>query len=371
MKYIHIYPLSITPTETPPAIIESYRNFWIENSVPSPSPHDTVIEKDVDGKCIKIGEEYKTIQKRFYVEYDYELFDGWKFENAELIEEYLTSKGAKGKKTNINTFKKYRPNYIEQTNCLTQFACDNCTDWSFVKSGLDGVSRRIHDCGSKECDNYDETTMAHKCTCDDCSACLINKYAEMDSYILFEELCCDIDGSGPNMVCAEGTCLQGRRCGVGKYRSLLLRGIGCHRHKRNIDIEVEFKRVVKVKVDEESDIDYKFVVSDSLPWKEYVSHFAHVLQKQITHRYAKRKQNTERRKICRENNGMVTLPKTAAFTGIDYIANKKLKLPIIPQGMNAKILNISMLVLYECRNVNDNIEKSTHISVRSNCTRMV
>ena len=308
-------------TETPPIIIESYWNFWIECSVLSPSPHDTVIERDVDGNCIKIGEEYKTVQKRFYVEYDYELYDRWKFENAELIQEYLTNKG---KKTNIITFKKYKPNYVQQTDCLTQFACDNCTEWGFVKTGLAGVAKHIHDCGSKDCNNYDASTMQHTCTCDDCNGCLIDKYSKMDSYTLFEELCCDIEGTGPNLFCAEGRCLKGTRCGVGKCRSLLLRGWGCYKHKGNIDIEVEFKRVVKTKVEEDSDIEYKFVVSDSLSWKEYVSNFLHILQKQITHRYAKRRQNTERSKMCRDNNGTIILPKTAAFTGIDHIANKKL-----------------------------------------------
>ena len=285
------------------------------------------------------------------------MFDRWRYENAELIEEHLTSQGKKGKKTNVRTFKHYKPNYVEQTDCLTQFACDNCTDWGFVKSGLEAVAKYIHDCGSKLCENYDESTMEYGCTCDHCKDCLISKYGRLDSYTLFEELCCDIDGAGPNLFCAEGTCLKGSRCGVSKYKNLLLRGIGCHTHKGNIKREVEFRRIVKYKVD---DKDYNLVVSDSLPWIEYVFHFINVLQKQITHRYAKRRQNTERAKICSDDNGII-LPKSAVFTGIDYIANKKLSLKVVSQGMNTNLAHVSILVLYECRNINDSIAESAHI----------
>lgn len=95
-------------TETPAVIKRLYRNFWIEISVPSPSPADTIIERDENDKCIKIDDEYKQIQKRFYVDYDYEVFVQCRNKYPELIEQHLLNKG---KKPNIKVFKECRPCY--------------------------------------------------------------------------------------------------------------------------------------------------------------------------------------------------------------------------------------------------------------------
>ena len=76
------------------------REFWIEMSVPSPTPTDTVIERDHAGKCVEMDGEYKKVRKRFHVEYDYEVFERWKTDKIDLIEEHLHRHE---KKTNINT----------------------------------------------------------------------------------------------------------------------------------------------------------------------------------------------------------------------------------------------------------------------------
>ena len=115
--------------ETPPRIEESYSTFWINNSIPSPSPDDIEIARDKDGKRIKVNAEWSYVQKRYYIETDKELFARWKYENQDLIETHLLSHG---KTTNIRTFTKYRPHYIYQTGVLTQFACDVCVDWGFM-----------------------------------------------------------------------------------------------------------------------------------------------------------------------------------------------------------------------------------------------
>ena len=56
------------------------------------------------------------MQKRYHVDYDYELLARWKFENADIIENQWADK-----KMNIcvTSFTKYRLHYIEQTEALT------------------------------------------------------------------------------------------------------------------------------------------------------------------------------------------------------------------------------------------------------------
>ena len=179
----------------------------------------------------------------------------------DVIEEHLLTQG---KTANLNVFKKYRPNYVEQTGVLTQFACDNCTEFDSAKIGLDSASKYIHDCRTKQCRNYVEY-MGDKCTCNKCKECLIINYGNMDAYSLLKELCCSSEATEPKLFCAEGKCLV-RSCCPAKYERLLLFGRGCHTYKgRNIVRDVEFKRVEKVDIDDKK---YKFVVYDTLPWKE-------------------------------------------------------------------------------------------------------
>ena len=179
-------------------------------SVPSPSPYDTIIEKDENGKRIKIGGEYKKIQKRYYVEYDHELFRQYKEENAELIEEYLYSQG---KKTNLTTFNDYRPYYVQQTGLLTQFACDTCSEWEFAKTGLTSKYIHIHHCGTRLCPSY-LRSVGQYCTCVNCEECHMTRYSKLTGYALVQELCCG-DGSDTKLLCAEGKYLT-RKCGANK-----------------------------------------------------------------------------------------------------------------------------------------------------------
>ena len=164
--------------------------------------------------------------------------------------------GRKGKIC-CNTFKEYRPNFVEQTGVLTQFACDNCTEFNYVNTGLRVNTKYIHDCQTTQCRNY-QYPMGDHCTCTNCRKCMIIKYGNMSSHQLLRELC--TCGTKPELLCAEGRCLKPRNCGVQQYRVLLLYGRGCHSFKRNIDRDIEFKRVMKHEVDGK---EYKFVKSDS------------------------------------------------------------------------------------------------------------
>ena len=171
-----IYVSYVSSTEISDRLAKSTRDFWIEISCPSPTPTDTVIERDHKGNCIKVEGEYKKVRKRFYVEYDYEVFARWKSRNMEFIEEEL--QGRKGTKRSgkicIKTFTSYRPNFVQQTGVLTQFACDNCVEKDFVQTGLDSNTKYIHDCRSKQCRNY-RYPMGDYCTCENCNNCMIIK----------------------------------------------------------------------------------------------------------------------------------------------------------------------------------------------------
>ena len=65
--------------------------------------------------------------------------------------------------------------------------------------------------------------------------------------------------------------------------------------------------------------------------------------------------------ICREIDGTITLKKNTAFTSIDFIGNKKLMCKSLTQGLATKLAQISILVIYECRHIENSIKQSAHI----------
>ena len=74
--------------ETPAVINKSWIIFWINNSKPSPSPHDNVIARDENNERIKDGDNWKLVRKRFYSETEQELCDKCIFENKNLCAEH-------------------------------------------------------------------------------------------------------------------------------------------------------------------------------------------------------------------------------------------------------------------------------------------
>ena len=316
-----------------------------------------MFEKDETGKRILIDGEYKKIQKRYYVEYDYELLERWKTINKDLIDEHLT-----GTKWNIciNTFTKYRPHYIEQTGVLTQFACDGCTEFDFAQAGLRAGQKRVHKCGTLACPNW-RAPMGNQCHCDGCTKCTIFKYSKCCSSELLKTLCCESE-NGAKLLCAEGKCIQrgGRFCGSNKYKSAVLYGRGCHTFSGDVEFEIEFKRIQKCEVDNKK---YKYVIHEKIAWKEFVWILIDVIGRYIHHIFVKYRQNGQRKIVCREIDNKIALQDSATFISIDFIGNKKLICKSVTQALNTKLAQVSILVIYECKNVDNKIQESAHIYV--------
>eukprot|EP01083_Nonionella_stella_P116833 347533_1 len=74
-------PLSLMSwLETKQDIQESVQQFWIQESEPSPSKHDTIIKK-FNGKRIKLPtDKWEYVQKRYYQKNAETLFEDWKTE---------------------------------------------------------------------------------------------------------------------------------------------------------------------------------------------------------------------------------------------------------------------------------------------------
>ena len=164
-------------------------------SVPSPSPYDTVIAKEIDGTRIKIDDEWKWVQKRYYVQHDVDLFVRFKLEYKNLIEVHMGSLN----KIQIDCFKKYRPKHIYKTDTLTQFACDNCVAFDYSRSALKKGSSKVHKCGTKACPNYDNH-MGDTCNCMYCKNCKIFELLSYNNDDLCDKLRCDAGSDLPLLI---------------------------------------------------------------------------------------------------------------------------------------------------------------------------
>ena len=173
------------------------------------------------------------------IETDKESFERWKFENNNLIEAELTNNN---EKTTLNTFTKYRPHHIYQTGVLTQFACDTCVEWNFMRTAIDSNTKHLQRCTTKECPQYTES-MGNNCICDNCKSCKIIQSQSLVNMQLLDALC-SVDGQKPEKYCVEGKCLH-KACGAAIYKRLLLSGrffntTGCHTFNPNFNAKHEF-----------------------------------------------------------------------------------------------------------------------------------
>ena len=110
-----------------------------------------------------------------------------------------------------------------------------------------------------------------------------------------KEICCKTE-TGPKLLCAEGRCLY-RKCGFTVYRNALVSGKGCHTFKGNMDFDVEFKRIVQTEIDDKK---HKYVVHDSLPWKEFIDHFCVTLKTYLKHSFFRRRQHVRGTKYVKK-----------------------------------------------------------------------
>ena len=105
---------------------------------------------------------------------------------------------------------------------------------------------------------------------------------------------------------------------------------------------------------------YKFVGEDKLPYREFIESFESTLQTFIRHCYTCTRQHEQRTK---EHTDTAVLKTSALFGSIDYIANEKLTMMFMPQGLNENMAEIYTLVIYECSNSGNVIQKSAHVFI--------
>ena len=206
-----------------------------------------------------------------------------------------------------------------------------------------------------ECLNW-IAEMGKICNCTQCTECIILKFSRIDSSELVTLLCCASE-HGTKLHCAEGVCLR-RDCGHSKLGAAIVHGRSCPAFTEDVDFIVEFKRIQKAEVDGQ---DYKYVIHEQLPWKDFVWMFLDVARRHIRHKFVKRRQNGQRKIICREIDNQIVLRNNMVFSSIDFIGNKKLMCKSLTQGLATKLAQISTLVIYECRNIQNCIKESAHI----------
>ena len=151
---------------------ENIQQFFINKSVPSPSPKDIIRARDERGNLILIeeinsDEKYEQIRKRYYTEHDTDLWKLWQYENTDLLRRERLSK--QQPLISLSTFTKYKPNHVQQCGYLSQFGCATGIEFEWIHEAMMKTLCNNHHCGDpNKCDTYN-ATMGLKCVCDTCS----------------------------------------------------------------------------------------------------------------------------------------------------------------------------------------------------------
>lgn len=142
--------------------------------------------------------------------------------------------------------------------------------------------------------------------------------------------------------------------GASTCKRTLTSGLGCHTFRRNLNIDINYKKVLKTEIDNKT---YKFIEEDKLSYREFIELFESTLRTFIRHSYTCRRQHEERTKVYTDT---AILKNSALFGSIYYVANKQLTMMIIPQGLNKNMAEISLLVIYQCNKSGNVIQNSAH-----------
>ena len=337
---------------------------WIQNTDPSPSPHDTIRQRDKYGNLVRKNPErdennkirHETMQKRFYVKTNDVMYEDWKCE----CKDFLTQLLAQGKKIPTKgTYVKYKPHYIKQLQTvLKQMICDNCTKFGFQYKAIIQFLSKRHKCGTQSCNNY-RLPMGDSCTCPSCSNCLTSELSNMTPYDLLDFVLCNSYGFDHFITCASGNC-ENMECNTGKFYQLLYFGDGCETFQPilHCDTEVKFEIIDSYKVNDKK---YKCLSYDTKSYIDYRDMFIDTLREYNNHQFIKRKQYYDRKMLFSIGvNNIHLFPTDWLFTTIDFISNWQIKSSIITSGMGTNLGSISHLIIYERRIVNSEFQEMAY-----------
>ena len=363
---------------------QSIIDYWYSVSVDSPCKTDTVRKRDDRGILLRMDDEngdydfeisddsdddikYQTVRNRYYTQSDKQCYDEWQYNNIDILTRERLSRGRP--LITPKTFTKYRPHHINHKDYLSQFACEDCTLFTFKHTALHKQLDRSHHCGTSECNNW-AAPMGPQCSCADCSSCVILKLKELPLSALLHELCCDNDSeSVPWLECAKGHCdrILSDECAIDRYQNLLVFGHGCKTFNVDDNTEVRYKVIGNFKHSKATK-SKKCEAYTYDTWLNFKFIYLQSLQSFLHHYYGKIWQFKQRDKISNIIDGNVALPENILFSSIDSIANIKAARKVTTHGSFCNTVDLSLLVIYDIINVGGNLQKSAFCYI-SNYTK--
>ena len=176
------------------------------------------------------------------------------------------------------------------------------------------------------------------------------------------ELLCTSFSTFPFVSCAKGDCSE-VDCHTGKFKQSLYNGVGCHTFdgKSNADVVFKFIETISYETDDGKKKNYKSCSRDTESYNKFRKRFIDALDEYLLHQFIKRKQYYERKILFVPNDHKVyPFPSDWLFVSVDFISNYLIKAPVLTSGMGTKMVELSHLVLYEKRIVNNTVKQRTY-----------
>ena len=325
------------------------KQFFVNKGVVSPSDRDTIRLRNERGNLILIeeinsDEKYEEIGKLFYTENDVDLYQEWLYENVDLLRRERLAK--QQPLISRKTFTNYKPNYVQKTSYLSQFACTIDTEFDWIHATMMKTLQDNHECGDpNKCTNF-AIPMGTRCTCDRCSGCIISELAAIPPKQLLHQLCCNsADETVPYLDCVKGECFMSE-CFSDKIKRILTGG-GCDTLNVNDEKIIYYYKLVSFTVNGKSK---KCKARVPSVWSNFKQKYVELLEEYLYHRYVKEWQQKQRYNIEHRINNTVALPENALFGSFDYGGNIICAYKTHPH--NGTMVEISIISIYQIININ-------------------
>ena len=283
-----------------PVIMKSFmRNWWIEETTPSPIARDSLI---TDHEMRNANNEKPRHQKHRLRGTIIDFFD-----------EFMDSVGRKKceqlgiKCPNYTAFYRQMPNFIRVDGKIDYDLCKKCFNF---KESLDCYKRTLQRIHTHECDAKCDPGCELRCDCIEYAQITESGILDLSAHEFAFAILCESDSNYPSLKCVQGKCNESK-CGTE-----WLSNLQC---ETDANMEVNYKQIVAVQ--KKHSRDRHLILNKQASWSTFISNFSAEIGDFIQHTAAKKYQHLKRSKLTKIIDDKYVLPKNASFQSWDFIAN--------------------------------------------------
>lgn len=342
-------------------ITDYIKQYYHENTYPSPSPYQQVYTYDNGGNRIKHPKHYLySSMKEFYNNFVTDTYAKQLFTRLQCNPPSLTY------------FVQQKPSYVKKAHQCEFNLCTHHENFLLKWKCFCNIIQSNCHCGTNRCsntdinietndNNNDNNSNNYQCNCNQCNACSIKRGTITPTiHDILQATLCPFNKS-PHLDCLSGNCAS-NQCGIPKLKSIFH---SCHTCTITRDTICEYHQWETAKLEARNNKTFKYTskVLKHEKWQQFMRNLEESYMQFIVHQTATINQHGTRKILTTNdcnNNISPVLNDNSLFCSIDYISNLCIKSRSNPISTFTSQRQIAFCELFEIIKQNNNLIKQSH-----------